>query len=336
MKKSPVKSDNFKYIEESFGEWLQVNGYADFTVYSMPLQLREFFNWLEKRNIIQIKDVVPEHIKKYYKQLKQRANTKRGGALGASYINKHRQTLTTFLNYLRQSGRLIIPHVKLEGLPVAKEHSKVLTVDEIKQLYEATYVGDGSHHDPETSVRDRAMLSIVYGCGLRRREATLLNVDDINLDTNSLHVKHGKNNKERIVPISKKSKKDIEDYLYNIRPILLSGKGRTVWTFAEKKHIPAFFVSMRGQRMCAGNMNERLKLLIYKTNNAELIEKEASLHTLRHSIATHLLANGMKIEKIAKLLGHSSLESTQIYTHLLEIEQQYSTSKNTEPITYNS
>jgi len=318
MKKSPVKSDNFKYIEESFGEWLQVNGYADFTVYSMPLQLREFFNWLEKRNIILIKDVVPEHIKKYYKQLKQRANTKKGGALGAGYINKHRQTLTTFLNYLRQSGRLIIPYVKLEGLPVIKEHNKVLTVEEIKQLYEATYVADGSYHDPETSIRDRAMLSIVYGCGLRRGEATLLNVDDIDLDSSTLHVKHGKNYKERIIPISKKTKKDVEDYLYNARSILLASKGRTVLAFANKTDQPAFFISARGQRMSSCNMNVRLKQLVFKTNNAELIEKEASLHTLRHSIATHLLANGMKIEKIAKLLGHSSLESTQIYTHLAE------------------
>jgi integrase/recombinase XerD len=162
------------------------------------------------------------------------------------------------------------------------------------------------------------MLSIVYGCGLRRREATLLNVDDINLDNSSLHVRNGKNNKERIIPISKKTKKDVEDYLYNARPILLAGKGRTVWTFAETKHIPAFFVSIRGQRVGAHNMYLRLKQLAYKTNNATLIEKEIGLHTLRHSIATHLLANGMKIEKIAKLLGHSSLESTQIYTHLVE------------------
>jgi integrase/recombinase XerD len=65
-------------------------------------------------------------------------------------------------------------------------------------------------------------------------------------------------------------------------------------------------------------MNSRIRILVQKTNNAELIEKNPSLHTLRHSIATHLLSNGMKLEAIAKFLGHSSLESTQIYTHLVE------------------
>jgi len=318
MQKLAVKSDNYRYILESFAEWLSVKGYAAASVYGMPLFLREFFNWLEKHHTTHVNDITPEHVKRHYKYLKQRTNTRRGGALSANNINKHRQCLMLFMDYLRQSGRLEISYIKLEAMPVSKEHQKVLTVEEIKQLYEATYVGDGSHHDPETSIRDRAMLSIIYGCGLRRREAILLNVEDIDLDSNTLHVKNGKNYKERIIPISKKTKKDVEDYLYNARPILLAGKGRLVWTFAETKHIPAFFVSMRGQRVGAHNMYLRLKQLAYKTNNAVLIEKEIGLHTLRHSIATHLLANGMKIEKIAKLLGHSSLESTQIYTHLAE------------------
>lgn len=318
MQKLAVKSDNFKYILESFAQWLSVKGYAEHTIYGMPLFLRELFNWLEKRRITHVNDMTPEHIKHHYKYLKQRTNDRKGGALSAGNINKHRQCLMLFMDYLRQSGRLQIPYVKLEAMPVSKDHHKVLSIEEIKQLYEATYVPDGSYHDPETSIRDRAMLSIVYGCGLRRREATLLNIDDIDLDSSTLHVKHGKNYKERIIPISKKTKKDVEDYLYNARPILLASKGRTVLAFANKTDQPAFFISARGQRMGSCNMNIRLKQLIFKTNNAELIEKEASLHTLRHSIATHLLANGMKIEKIAKLLGHSSLESTQIYTHLAE------------------
>jgi integrase/recombinase XerD len=320
MKKLPITSSNYKYILESFAQWLEIKGYAEFTVYSMPIQARELFNWLERRNITEVKQITVVHIKHYYKYIKQRTNTKQGGALSSNHVNKHRQSLLILLDYLRQSARITIPYIKLRVLPIIKEHYKVLTVEEIKQLYEATTVVDGSAHDPETSLRDKAMLSILYGCGLRRREAEYLNVDDIDLDKQTLHVKHGKNYKERIVPISNKTKKDIEDYLYNARNILLAGRGRSSHTsvYPDKIQQPAFFISIRGQRMGAMNMGLRLKQLAYKTNNAELIEKEATLHTLRHSIATHLLANGMKIEKIAKFLGHSSLESTQIYTHLVE------------------
>jgi integrase/recombinase XerD len=87
-----------------------------------------------------------------------------------------------------------------------------------------------------------------------------------------------------------------------------------------------FFVSQRGLRMNGQSMLLRLKILIQRVDNTELQSKEVGLHTLRHSIATHLLQNGMKLEAIAKFLGHSSLESTQIYTHLIEqenVEQTY-------------
>lgn len=320
MKKLIVKSDNFNYIEKSFANWLEIKGYAEFTVYSTPIKAREFFNWLEKRQITEVKNITVNHVKHYYKYIKERANTRQGGALASTHINKHRQAILYLLDYLRQNARITLPYIKLRTLPVIKQHYKVLTVEDIKQLYEATTVADGSTHDTETSLRDKAMLSILYGCGLRRREAQLLNVDDIDLDKQTLHIKHGKNYKERIIPISNKSKKDIEDYLYNARNILLAGRGRSSHTavYPDKTQQPAFFISIRGQRMGAMNMGLRLQQLTYKTNNAELIEKAPTLHTLRHSIATHLLANGMKIEKIAKFLGHSSLESTQIYTHLVE------------------
>jgi integrase/recombinase XerD len=75
---------------------------------------------------------------------------------------------------------------------------------------------------------------------------------------------------------------------------------------------------MRNQRINDQTMNLRLRILVQKSGSATLMEKNPSLHTLRHSIATHLLSNGMKLEQIAKFLGHSSLESTQIYTHLVD------------------
>ncbi len=318
MKQLPIESDNFKYIEKSFKEWLEILGYAPTTVYNLPNMLREFFNWLETKNIANVKNITTIHIKEYYQYTKQRTNVRFGGGLSNASINNQRRTLHLFMDYLRQTGRYEMPYIKIQSLKDRKEKLNTLTPEEVKQLFEATYVPSGSDWDNEMSIRDRALLSMVYGCGLRRNETKHLNIDDINFDKAIVHVKKGKGNKERLVPINKGNVKYLEDYLYNARPRLLISKDTRAKTYGKTKDEDAFFVSMRSKRINDQTMNARIRSLVQKTNNAELIEKNPSLHTLRHSIATHLLSNGMKLEAIAKFLGHSSLESTQIYTHLVE------------------
>ena len=113
------------------------------------------------------------------------------------------------------------------------------------------------------------------------------------------------------MPISKSGIRHIENYLYDARPYLI-----------KKNKEEIFFISERGTKMTGQMMYLRLLQLVTRTENSTLQEKKIGLHTLRHSIATHLLGNGMPLEKIKDFLGHSSLESTQLYTHLLEIETQ--------------
>src|SRR5690606_2384124 len=158
--------------------------------------------------------------------------------------------------------------------------------------------------------RERAMLAIFYGCGARRNEGVNINVGDINFDRSMLHVRKGKNYKERFVPISKASLKYLQEYIYDHRPEIVQGNKSE-----------ALFISMKARRMDGQTMLLRLKYLQHQTENEDLIEKEIGLHTLRHSIATHLLQAGMELESIARFLGHSTLESTQIYTHLAGIAQ---------------
>lgn len=309
MRQLLIESENFKYIEQSFRQWLDILGYAEKTVYNLPNHLREFFNWLESNAIVNVKEIKTEHIKQYYNYVKQRSNARFDGGLSNASINKQRITLHLFMDYLRQTGRFDMPYIKIQSLQDRKEKLNTLTPDEVKQLFEASHIPDGSNWDAELGARDRALLTIFYGCGLRRNEARYLDIDDVNLDKAIVHVKKGKGNKERLVPINKTNIKYLEDYKYNARQILL----RTT-------KIEAFFVSMRSQRINDQTMNLRLRILVQKTKNPFLIEKNPTLHSLRHSIATHLLANGMKLEQIAKFLGHGSLESTQIYTHLVTNE----------------
>jgi integrase/recombinase XerD len=307
MKLLPLTNEHYMYLEKSFGAWLSLVGYSSKTAYLLPLHVREFFYYLEQQNIKQIQNVHPEQIKTYYQNLKYRSNKRQEGGLSPAHINKHKQALQNFFEYLRQSGRADIPMVELKRLTSEKKHIHVLSTDDIKQLYQVSYNSEARSSKEELGERDRAMLTVFYGAGLRRNEGRSLNIRDINFDQGLLHVKKGKGNKERFVPLTKSNLKHLENYIYNSRYVLLDGSKSE-----------ALFISQRGVRMNDMSLNNRLHHLVYKTENPELIEKNPSLHTLRHSIATHLLQNGMKLEHIGKFLGHSSLDSTQIYTHLLK------------------
>jgi integrase/recombinase XerD len=316
MKNLSVKSQSFQYIEKSFREWLDVLGYAQTTVYQMPNSLREFFYYLEQNHITQLPQIDIKHFREYYAQLKNRSNTRRGGGLSNSYLNKHLQMLYKFTEYLRQSGRMVLPSLNIEWEANDTEEIIFLTQDEIKELFTATYgYNEGTALEPLNS-RDRAILSIFYGCGLRRNEGYHLDLSDINFDRQIIHVRIGKAYKERFVPFNKSLAKHLQDYVYDARPLLVNDKREE-----------AFFISQRGVRMNGMSMGLRLKLLQQRTDNIELQNKEVRLHVLRHSIATHFLQNGMSLEKIARFLGHASLESTQVYTHLVEADKN-----GTEPL----
>lgn len=317
MKKLPLQNPSFRYLEKSFREWLDVLGYAPVSVYNMPNQVRELLHYLEGQGVSQIRDLDTKHIKAYYEKLKERANERRGGALSANHLNKHIQSLRKFTDYLRQVGRLTLPELPLHNEPDQEKLIEVLTEEEVALLFEATYkVPDARPNLPDRTIealqsRDRAMLGVFYGCGLRRNEGVNVDVGDVNFERAVLHVRKGKNYKERLVPVSKSSLKYLQEYIYDHRPELL-----------QDRKSDALFLSYYSRRMSGQTLLLRLKYLQHQTADEGLRSKEIGLHTLRHSIATHLLRAGMKLENIARMLGHSTLESTQIYTHLAGVEEK--------------
>lgn len=319
MKQLPITSPHYNYVLKSFKEWLDILGYAESTVYSMPHYVREYLHHLEQEGKTQVNQIENKTIKAHYRRLKQRSNRRRGGGLSNNYLNKHLQALQKFSDYLRQSGRLSLPKLHIPQEEEDHQIKYVLTQEEITQLYKACEQYPNPRYNQPVwlndvlALRDKAMLTILYSCGLRRNEAVHLDISDIQYDKNYIYVKKGKNYKERLVPINQKNLHYLQDYQYESRP-----------HFIRNEKEEAFFISQRGKRIGGQTMLLRLKLLIQRVENPPLQEKEIGLHTLRHSIATHLLQNGMTLESIAKFLGHSSLESTQIYTHLIEQEHELS------------
>jgi len=308
MKNLPIQSEAFQYVEKSFREWLDILGYSQQTVYQLPNYIREFFHWLEQEHqITQIHQISPEHFKTHYHNLKHRKNLRRNGALSNNYLNKHLQGFYKFTAYLRQSGKMEFPSLNMFFESPNQNPIEVLTVEEVQALFSATEIHPQNQKWEAIAARDRAMLCIYYSCGLRRNEGYHLDVSDINFDRQILRVRKGKNYKERFVPFNKSTAKILEHYVFDHRPF-----------FAHAKNLNALFVSIKGYRMEGQSLAVRLKLLQQKTDELALHQKDISLHTLRHSIATHLLQNGMELQKISRFLGHSSLESTQIYTHLIQ------------------
>lgn len=311
MKKLVLNNPHFEFIERSFGEWLDILGYSHHTIYNLPNHVRELLYYLEQNGIHHIRQLEVNQVREFYQQLKNRNNQRQGGGLSNSYLNKHLQALYKFADYLRQSGKIALPTLCIDWEADDTGEIIVLTPDEIKLLYKATEnYNVGTELEPFNS-RDRAMISIFYGCGLRRNEGYHLNLSDINFDRRILRVRKGKNYKERLVPFNKTNANYLQEYIYDWRPGIV-----------KDKKDPAFFISQRGTRMDTQSMALRLKLLQQRTDDITLQEKNVRLHVLRHSIATHLLQNGMELEKIARFLGHSSLESTQIYTHLVNKDEE--------------
>jgi integrase/recombinase XerD len=304
VKKLKLHNESFKLLVSSYKEWLDILGYAETTVYNLPNHLQEFFYYLEQNSIRNINQITTKIVKEYYQELQQRANERRNGGLSKSYLNKHQQALKKFKEYLQNHNHKGINiHLKSEKQPT-EEKLNILTQSEIKELFSAT---NQSHYSQRMQLRDKAMLVVLYSCGLRRNEAVHLDTSDIYFDNERILVRKGKNYKERFVPINRKNAEILEDYIYEARP-----------QFKDANLSDTLFINQQGTRLRGMTFANRLKVIVASTNNKNIIDKKITLHTLRHSIATHLLQHEVKLESIKTFLGHSSLESTQIYTHLLK------------------
>jgi integrase/recombinase XerD len=223
-------------------------------------------------------------------------------------ISTNQQALHKFNDYLKEhKAKPIQIHLKREAQN-QRDNLQILTQDQIKQLFKAT---NHSHKHQKISKRDTVILVLLYSCALRRNEAINLEIKDILFDKERIHVKKGKNYKERYVPINQYNLQIIEEYIYDYRP-----------AFYNYKQTENLLINYRGKPLQGKSLCNRLTKIVQSSSiiKAPSLEGLGRLtpHILRHSIATHLLEKGAKLETISQFLGHSSLESTQIYTHILE------------------
>jgi integrase/recombinase XerD len=203
--------------------------------------------------------------------------------------------LRSFYRHLRRAELLADdPTVHLHAPRQSRKLPQVLSRDEVARLLEQP-----KGTDPAT-LRDRALLEVMYACGLRASEATGLEMSDIDLEAGVLRAR-GKGNKERLVPVGSTAAAALTAYLKRGRPRL-----------AGDRLQPKLFLNHRG----GGLTRQGLYKIVQRHARTAGLASKMSPHTLRHTFATHLLAGGCDLRSLQEMLGHADIATTQLYTHL--------------------
>ena len=215
--------------------------------------------------------------------------------LSARTIQRRTSAIRAFFNFLQEREEIKFNPAKDLRPPKTKSNlPRTIDPDQITRILK-----DSGKTFLE--VRDKAMLEVFYSCGLRLSELVGLNLTDLSLAESNLKVL-GKGNKERILPIGRKAKETLIDWLQR------RGQVRKGGSATEK----ALFLSNRGTRISKRNVQKRLTAWGLKLGVAEKIYP----HKIRHSFATHLLESSQDLRAVQELLGHENIATTQIYTHL--------------------
>ena len=290
MRNLPFKVHHSEYQQliKNFKEHLQRLGYSESTAYMLPKCIQEFLHKQEQQELYDLNQITVEEITNHYEYLQERPNLRRSGGLSEMMINHHVYALKLFFSWL-QEIRLIEsnPMSTLHFEQPTSREREILTLAEIHLLYEVC-----------ENMKERATLHLFYGCGLRKSEGINLNIADLHFRSNMLYVREGKGKKRRAVPMTEKISEELKAYYHQERNGRLNER--------------AFMVNERGTRMHGDSHYDTLKRL---TQRAE-IEKQITLHSLRHSIATHLLEGGLSVEYVRDFLGHENIDTTERYTHI--------------------
>jgi site-specific recombinase XerD len=282
------------YIQlcSDFNLWVRTVGYAGKQPDTYTAQVSRFLSFIEKHGIRSVDQIRNNHLVAFHQHLCNCKHPFKGRPLASSTIKHYFNVLRLFFNYLNDTG-------ELEGIPnhlylhfrAQHQRRQVITVDEIKLMLTKA-----------SNSLEKAILCCAYGCGLRRSEITKLNIKDIDLRNKTLLVRYAKMHKSRVVPLTNQVAAMLKCYLHKYR-----------FRMKRNDSLDAFFMHKNGKRMSGSTLNMIVKRIIRRTEDIPLIQKGITLHCLRHSIATHLIDNGASIEFVKDFLGHSDIDSTNLY-----------------------
>ena len=277
-------------------EWLLFREYSQETLRAYRSHIKRFRSWVAKRpELRNVSDLTTSIVTNFLVELSLTVSKQRPSYLSPSHRNSVISALSQFFRHLYKRGFILVnPMHDVErpnerrGLP-----RNILSVDEVFKVL-ACIDTSGA-----IGLRNRAALELLYTSGLRSGELAKLNISDLDIAERLITV-DGKGKRERCIPVGKEAAKCLKEYL-------LQGRSRQ-----RDGGSQALFLSSMGGRMDIQSLRRYFRKYAKKAG----ITKSVDLHGLRHTCATHMLANGADIRYIQTLLGHSSLKSTQIYTRV--------------------
>lgn len=283
-----------RYMHAHF-EWMLTHGYSKDTVRARRIALRRFIAWCAERALDDPRSITKPILERYQKHLFYYRKPD-GAPLTLGSQHGCLAPLKTFFQWLARENHILYNPASELVLPKQPKRlpRTLLSVAEVEAiLIEA---------EPTSApgLRDRAMLELLYSTGLRRMEVPHLALYDVDLNRKLVIVREGKGRKDRVVPLGARAAAWVGKYLAEARPVLMAG------------HTEALFITDYGEPLTPEYVADKVKRYMGFAG----IAKPGATHLLRHACATHMLENGADIRYIQALLGHASIATTEIYTHV--------------------
>jgi integrase/recombinase XerD len=285
----PITLEAERYLDHLTVE----RGLSEHTIAAYRRDLRRYLTFLSGRDITEPVEVHEADVRSFVASLSASTYGTDERPYRASSVARALSSVRSFHRFLLREGVLDRdPAASISQPKLPRSLPRPLSVDDVTRLLETP--------DPSSpaGMRDRAILEMLYGAGLRISELVGLDVDDVDLEQGSVRVL-GKGGKEREVPLGRIGREAVSSYLTRARPGFVSRGSRG-----------AMFLNHRGGRLTRQSCARLLAAHV----EAAGIERRVTLHTLRHSFATHLLEGGADVRVVQELLGHASVATTQIYT----------------------
>ncbi len=291
-----MQEDNLQQLVDEYIQSLKVRNLAPRTISGKRFMLDKFIAFLDSLDIHYIDGITRMIIGDYQTELYHRIS-QRGRPNSVGYQNGMLSAVKSFTRFLKERDYLVsdpaldIPYAKVpKRLP-----RSILTRSEARKIINA----------PDTKCvigyRDHTIMEVLYTTGIRKEELINLNLSDVDYDDGFLRINAGKGRKDRVVPLGRIACRYLENYIKSVRPDLIHDP--------YNNHL---FLSARGNRLSKNMVWELVKRHARKAK----IKKTISPHTFRHTCATAMLKNKADIRAVQELLGHESLESTQVYTRI--------------------
>jgi len=293
-----LEQENMETLLKSWGEWIEAQGFAPGSVKDHRQKLQGFIEFLDGSDPL---EADKKKLSAYQTHLFEMTSKKTGKKLSCNSQINRLTVLKNFYRFLQQTGRIATNPAEIIVLP---RHPKLippvlLKSREMKKILDAPDLGN------PLGFRDRTIMEVFFATGMRLSELTSSAVEDLNFEENLIHIKHGKGQKQRLVPMGEAARNWLQEYLENVRPIL-----------AKQSDTQAVFLNRFARRVDKNGWQKKLAEYV----KAAGIKKNFTTHCFRHQLATAMLERGADTRHIQEILGHETLKTTQRYLHVVKAE----------------